>query len=363
MRRTAVWMTLSSLLLAGRASAQEAVPVALSYSAPAHCPSRARFVERLRMHTQRLQLSEDPTALRLEVRIVARAQGYAGELEVTRTGGVPGKRAFEDADCREVASALALSAALSIDPEATLTVPPDAGSATAEGEPTESLPAQGENTESEAKKGGAEQSRSTERRPDSSAAPPDEDSDANEPEEPPGEPVGRGALWSLGPHLVGNFAFQPKVMLGGGLSFGVRDQTGRHVLPLELALALTYLTSRATRGDEPLLLDWWAADLKVCPLRGGGAFTVLLCGVGQAGVLQAQGVDVAQPQETTRPFFSAGLGLWGRQKVSAHWEITGFVDFQVPLVDRAFALDPDLEVISSSRPVGVGVAIGTLYGF
>lgn len=363
-RCIAVWITLSSLLFSGRATAQDSVPVVLNYSAPARCPSRARFVERLRMHTQRLQLSDDPNALRLDVRIVRRSTGYNGELEVTRAGGVPGRRGFEDADCREVASALALSAALSIDPEATLTVPPDASSNdNPEGEGPSVAPESGGSPEGRPKRELDEQAASSDNRSGGAAEARSDDDGATAELEQPDEGVGAGALWSLGPQVVGDFAFQPKAAVGGGLVFGVRDQTERHVLPLELALAATYLTSRMTRGDDPLLLDWWAIDFRFCPLRGGGSFTVLLCGSGQAGLLWASGVDVEEPQQAMRSFFSAGLGLWGRQTLSDHWEITGLVDFRIPLVDRAFALDPDLQVVSSSRPIGVSVAIGALYGF
>src|SRR5690606_36383082 len=98
------------------------VRVQLSYEAVTGCPERSRFVRRLSMHTQRLSLSRDPDALRLGVEVVRHPSGFRGRLEVMRAGQPLGSREFLDADCREVVAALALSAALSIDPDATLQI-------------------------------------------------------------------------------------------------------------------------------------------------------------------------------------------------------------------------------------------------
>ena len=160
-----------------------------------------------------------------------------------------------------------------------------------------------------------------------------------------------------------SFAFEPKAAVGGGMVAAVRDTSGRQLLPLELALRLEYLGTRLTRGSDPLVLDWWTANLLVCPLRAGAGPTLLLCGVGQAGLIRAEGVDVEQPESVSRSFYSLGLALWARHPLGEHWELFAVADFKLPLVDRAFALGPGLEVISSSRPVGASVSLGAVYGF
>src|SRR6187399_1602737 len=124
-------------LFAGSVSAQEIVPVVLSYSAPSSCPSQGRFVARLRMHTQRLELSNESDALVLDVAIARTSRGFSGTLEVAQSGRAAGTRTFEAAECPEVVWALALSAALSIDPQANLTVAAEAlgsGDAASEGQ-------------------------------------------------------------------------------------------------------------------------------------------------------------------------------------------------------------------------------------
>jgi len=359
------------LLFVSHAAAQEAVPVALSYSAPSSCPAQGRFVARLRMHTQRVQWSNEPDALVLQVIIVRTSQGFSGKLAVAQQGRPVGTRAFEGHDCPDVVWALALSAALSIDPEATLTV--------ASEEPTGETGAEPDDLGASDNAAGAGQESP---RPANSAdsAEAHNESDASTMEalpplgEAPSEKPGGATLWSIGPVLSASFAFDPKAAIGGGLVAAVRDTSGRTVLPLELALRLEYLGTRWTRGSDPLVLDWWSANLLACPFRAGEGLTVLVCGVGQVGWIHAQGVDgdgdvdVQQTEAVWRSFFSLGLGLWARQRIGDHWELSGVADVKVPLVDRAFALateteTQDLEVVSSSRPLGVGVSLGAVYGF
>lgn len=357
--RCTVLIAMCALLFMSHASAQEPVPVALTYSAPSSCPTQGRFVARLRMHTRRVQLSSDPDGLTLQVAIVRTGEGYSGTLGVAQRGRPPGTRNFEAADCADVVSALALSAALSIDPEANLTVAPET-EASGLAEPGEST---GSEATPETRAGAESTANPAERSPSDGHT----EADVHEPQPPPLEPApaqtGGGTLWSIGPALSLSFAFEPKAAIGGGLVTAVRDTSERNVFPLELALRLEYLSTRLTRGDDPAVLDWWSANFLACPLRAGDGLTVLLCGVGQAGLLLAEGVDVERPESVSRSFFSLGLGLWARQRLSDHWELSAMADFKVPLVDRAFAVGPDLDVVASSRPIGVGATLGAVYGF
>jgi len=361
--RGTVLIAMCALLCTSRASAQEPVPVAVFYSAPSSCPTQGRFVARLRMHTQRVQLSSDPDGLTLQVAIVRTSEGYSGTLGVAQHGRPPGTRTFEAADCADVVSALALSAALSIDPDANLTVAPEneAGSLAEPGEPM------GSEATPESERGAESEANPSKTSPSKTGIETDHGEPLPPPIEPPPTQGGGGTLWSIGPALSVSFAFEPKAAIGGGLVTAVRDTSGRNLFPLELALRLEYLSTRLTHGDDPLVLDWWSANLLACPLRAGEGLTVLLCGVGQAGLLQAEGVDVEQPESVSRGFFSVGLGLWARQRLGDHWELSAAADFKVPLVDRSFALgaeeSPDLDEVASSRPIGVSATLGAVYGF
>lgn len=358
--RCTVLLAMCILLGAGPVLAQDAVPVALTYSAPSSCPTQGRFVTRLRMHTQRVLFSNAPDALTLRVAIVRSAAGFTGTLEVAQAGRPPGTRSFEAVDCPDVVWALALSAALSIDPEASLTVTSEDEPADVQGTPSE--PGRTSATsDSERAASGETTSGATSR---SGAVATDA---ANEPAFVPGGPLpedaGGAPLWSIGPAITTSFAFDPKAAVGGGVMAAVRDTSGRHLLPLELAIRLEYLGTRWTRGSDPLLLDWWTANLLACPLRAGAGLTILVCGAGQVGVIHVEGVDVEQTQAVSRSFFSVGLALWARHTLSDHWELTGVADLKLPLVDRSFALGPERDVVSSSRPLGASVTLGTVYGF
>ncbi len=356
-RRT-VLLAICLWLVASQVSAQDAVPVALTYSAPASCPTQGRFITRLRMHTQRVLLSNAADALTLQVAIVRSGHGFAGTLEVAQQGRPPGTRTFEGVDCPDVVWALALSAALSIDPQANLTVMSEDELSEADGASSTTGAANTTQDPASDAADGADGEATSRGQTGSGASQP-----AFGRVPPPTEAAGEAALWSIGPVLSVSFAFEPKAAVGGGVVAAVRDTSGRQLLPLEFALRLEYLGTRLTRGADPLKIDWWSANLLACPLRAGAGPTLLVCGVGQAGLIRAEGVEVEQAAAVSRGFYSVGLALWARVPLSDHWELFGVADFKLPLVDRAFALGPGLEVVSSSRPAGASVSVGALYGF
>lgn len=355
-RRLAPLVAVVVVLLARSAAAQQAVPVLLSYDAPAGCPSQTRFIQRLRMHTQRLVLSNAGDALQLEVRVRRVGRTYQGRLDVARVGQPIGSREFNDSECGEVVAALALSAALSIDPDASLSVTDsvsneeDDATAAAAGDQTGAQTEEGvTGTE---RSNAAKPTTAAERQPGGPWAPVPEASASDQ-----------TYLWSLGPLFVTSFNFGPKAAVGLGLFASVRDLSPQFVFPLELALHVDYLSTRSTRGSDPLALDWFQAAVRYCPLRSGSALTLLLCSTVQGGWIVAQGRDLAESEQVTRSFFSAGLGLQGRVTVSETWELTAFGDITVPFVERRFAIDPGSVEVASSRPVGAMLGLGAHFGF
>ncbi len=347
------------VLLAGQLRAQEAVPIQVSYQAAPGCPSAQSFVARLKMHTRRLRLSSDPDALELDVTVRATATGYAGKLSVLRPEGGRGSREFQDTQCTEVVAALALSAALSIDPDAVLTVPSEengsdgANEGSVEGQsPTSSVDGSEPRPKEDSATKAAAESTGQQGQPAS----------GREDESAGGAPSMPARRWSIGPALAASFSFEPKMALGFGGMVAVRDTTGRLLFPLELALELDYLSTRATRGDDHLRLDWLEANLSYCAgrlLQGN----LLVCGIVQGGAITAEGVGLSNSERVRRGFFAAGFGLRARVPVSEHLEIVGMLDALFPLVERSFAVDPGPVVISRSRPVGGNVSLGALLGF
>lgn len=346
-----------TLLLSRTLPAQQAVPVSTTYHVIESCPAKPLFLARLRMHTQRVRFSAERDALELDVRVRRVGSDFAGRLEVTRGGIALGSREFRDADCREVVWALALSAALSIDPEATLAVSDEAD--TLQPEPSDSAQAASPPDVSEASAGEAGSESTPRQRAESDAS-----------ESSPGTADQQGPLagrshplrWFAGPLALANFTLEPKAALGAGAMLSVSDLS-RNVFPLELALRVHYLTTRMTRGADPLLLDWWAAVFQYCPLRAGHDVALLLCSQLEGGAISAEGVELADTRRKTRTMFAAGLGLQGRFALAERLAIVSHLDLQVPLSQRAFATSPGPVVVAASRPVGASLGLGALFGF
>jgi hypothetical protein len=105
------------LALAGPARA-DSQPVRVTYSAPAGCGSREEFVRELRQRTPRVEVSEgtEPAAT-FVVELSDRGTRVVGQLRLLEPNGTETARAVSGATCEEVVPALALIAAVLVDPE------------------------------------------------------------------------------------------------------------------------------------------------------------------------------------------------------------------------------------------------------
>ena len=101
----------------GLARAQAPLPE-IVYRAPAGCPDAEAFTDRVRARRRPAQDSRTPTARRLEVRIEQRGGRAIGHLRVVGADDALAQRSIEAATCGEAADALALIAALTLDPDA-----------------------------------------------------------------------------------------------------------------------------------------------------------------------------------------------------------------------------------------------------
>ncbi len=122
LRPTHIWMVLTGVLAAtGLAQAEETAaeePLRLTYDAPASCPTRADFMNQVRARTDRVAFVATPSARRLVVSVAGAANGFDGSLQIATKGQSTSTRRFSDPNCAEVVSALALAAAVAVDPNA-----------------------------------------------------------------------------------------------------------------------------------------------------------------------------------------------------------------------------------------------------
>lgn len=114
--------------------ADDLVPVQLEYAGPAGCPDADAFTREVLARAPRARLAANAERARALVARVkpAGAHGYDGVLVVRDTGAAATERAVHAPSCDELVTALAVIAAMVIDPITAKTGAIDAGSAAAE---------------------------------------------------------------------------------------------------------------------------------------------------------------------------------------------------------------------------------------
>src|SRR4051812_23384920 len=101
--RRACWMALAIALLAGRAWADDAEPLALRYEAPEACPDARAFFGQIAGRTARVRAAKDGEKARaLVVRIAPAGRGFVGHIHFDDNGTTTSPRVVEGASCAEV---------------------------------------------------------------------------------------------------------------------------------------------------------------------------------------------------------------------------------------------------------------------
>ncbi|MEO6602978.1 MAG: hypothetical protein ABIQ16_24040, partial [Polyangiaceae bacterium] len=95
----------------------EAVPVRVSYDAPAECPNAQAFYDAVSARTDHVRhaVGEEPR-LDVSVRVARDSRGFTGEVREVVNGKESAVRSMNGQTCKEVVEALSLTVALSIDP-------------------------------------------------------------------------------------------------------------------------------------------------------------------------------------------------------------------------------------------------------
>src|SRR5207244_5032698 len=108
------------LHLAGVAKA-DVERFSLDYEADAGCPGRETFVHEVAARSSRVELVPPNSAShRFHVVLQSSSGRSSGRLEIEEGDGPATSRSVDGATCREVVSGLALIAALTLDPQASL---------------------------------------------------------------------------------------------------------------------------------------------------------------------------------------------------------------------------------------------------
>jgi hypothetical protein len=288
---TAAWMA------PGTTAAQTAVAVRVDYQAAAGCPGADGFWAELRTRTVRVRAAGPGEPARtFALRISEAPGGYAGNLvtDASDTRAVAGRT------CAEVVTALALTTALSVDPEAL-----------GAGRPAPVAP------------------------PGLAAAP----------SERRGPVLDAGAEWLRG-------VLPPDL---GGLALGIGFREGAWLAP---RLSLHFLGS-GENATSVARFRSAAAGADVCSLAVG-ALALRACAGAQGGALVATGQGLDHPRTATTPWLAATAALrvgWVHRSGLGVGLDGGFT---LPLVRPTFIREAPREEVARAEP-GFGAALRVLW--
>jgi hypothetical protein len=339
----------------------ESAGLQLRYQAPDGCPDRARFEQLLRARLP--QRGARAGAAQLAVRITRTRRGSVGELSLARPAGEPAVRRISAPDCEEALEALALVAALMLDPPlpgpaqaaSGASAPPSGptrGSAAREsrapgaesghGPGSESAPDARAATVADERIGAAPGSAETEREPGGVAPPPlaERAAPAAAPTAPPAraaaEPVRRQL--ALAAALLVASGVAPVARVGGAFALGLLSRRPR----LELAgrLGLRVVQSYGSEHDEGSVeIDWWSGSAAACagaPLFARGALDG--CLAGELGRMRARGHDTELPASSERLWAALGPALAGRWQVLGPLSVEGSLVALFPFARHRYVL-------------------------
>lgn len=336
----------AALLLLGRpahaqsaseASEPESPRYRLLYAAPAGCPDRAAFATGIRARTSRPRLVEDDdpgAAIVLRVAIESSGnESASGRLDLREPDGTEETRSVASRTCGEVANALALVAAVLLDPDARVSPEPEA----------EPPPA-----------------------PATTPASPVPTSPAVQPKppprsEPPRAPSPREWRFSGGAGLGGLGGVGPAFAPMAGVFVEVeRAASGALTSAARLNLDVASTSSDLRSGTQTY--EWLGATLRLCPayLTLPGRLRLAPCGALQTAVHRGTTRDVQKP--------SASVGLWLAPVVAGTlaWDVSSSVALEInggilfPLRRSRFFLAPDstiFDVPVAAGMVGLGARI------
>ncbi len=294
------------LLASGTARGDAGVGVRVEYAAAEGCPTRESFIREIGARTSRLRVADESEPARVfRVALGPSGESFRGTLVVVDAGGSESEREVQGESCAVVSSALALVAALTIDPEAstaplseiaTSAVPPIA---TVTVTPSPAPPPTA--------------------RPTPTVAPtpiPIPIPIRTPPLTPKSDGIGLrlgGALGldavGLGGPLVGTVfgpALAAEVAIGGPsvltpslrLAPEVRVEASR----LEAGVIATGLPGTTAQ------FTWYRVDFDVCPLRlaFSSSIEVRPCFVGVVGAISSEGTVGSAVQSSTQPWYELG---------------------------------------------------------
>lgn len=306
--------------------------------ATAGCPSEAQFVDEVTARVTRpVRFGAEGAAVQMVVTLFPSGEQVTGKLEVSRAASEPTHRDFTASSCEEVGSALALVAALALDPNAR----------------TDALPVKAASTETGAAVPLAEAP------PPPPVAPPAPLAPAPAPAPPPTNSA-RYAFWAgaAGGGVVGA---APKLLglIGAGAGLRVLDQRlFAPSLQLTPLWGKTGVTGPTTSKGE---FTWALGRLELCPVSVRLSAPVRLdpCAALEVGRLTARGTNasVEVPVTAGRWWVAPGATLSLHASFDG-WFVRAGAVLLFPATRDEFVFREPTQSIHQASPVVVGGSLG-----
>lgn len=345
--------------------------VRVEYAAPPVCPSPDEFQAEIAARAPRAQFADASARARtLVVRITPRRSGYHGSLVVRELDGTESTRSVDASTCAQVATGLALIAALAVDSKANEASSAAASAASANGNAgtngSETPTSAGANSSGN-KTNDAPSPNSPEKKPDSETKETTATQKKN-PTDESDEEKDRGTSSPSTPHAI-EFSFGIDGGLVGGMSPSVLP-----TLPVFLEIGRgrghgILTPSARVRFERPggdadsssqgsAHFTWTEGSADLCPIAYSPISRLRLvpCVRGEVGVVDASGSGATPTREETRPWVVLGLVARGRADLVGPLfaEIEGGLG--APLVRDRFYLEPDFTVFRASAVAWSGAA-------
>jgi len=327
----ACWVALFSVTMPARA-AKPGQAFRLEYWAEGHCPDGAEFARQIQTRAPRLRLAEaDEPALGFYAELVERAGAASGRLTARSPDGREVVREVRGPTCEDVATALALIAALAADPNQPVEV--TTGDSQAQARP----------------------SRPPGRRVARERAP----EFVPEPDVPP--------RWTFG--VGGGLAFDssiaPSPGYGLGIEFDAEGYPGSAWRPLFSLSALRAATSNTETQGSNASFSWVAFRVAACPARWPEETPLFVrpCGFLDAGLLAADVDREGRSQAQTNSWLAFGGYLRTEALVG---EVVSFQldgGLTVPLLRSSFRAGEDQPTAFRVPTSGILGRIGLSYRF
>jgi hypothetical protein len=275
---------LAVALLSQSAASEAGTAVRLEVRGAAGCTSRADLTARIKARSSRITVADD-AGVSAEVAVVSQRPGaVAAELVLANAGAEQPPRRVVARSCAEVADAVALIIAVTLDPN--LKPAPDVAPAPAPAARSEERPAP--------------------------ATTPPAPPVAVEPAAAPPPAAKRPIGTQLGAYLTGQAIVGPAPAVMPGIAIQVMaalDRDGPWAPALFVGATHVWRSELAEPGGQAsFTLD--AATLDACPLRlRWSRLAARPCASALIGRLEARGSDTAHAASSTRPFAAAGASV------------------------------------------------------